>query len=599
MTRLPVPPGEEGKGVCEMLVSTTEQYQSMLEYLRTQPYMVCDLETTGLDPWKGDRLIGVAILVPGEAGGEDRTYYAPFRHGTGTNLPIGELFKLAPLFADPERVLVGFNLKFDMHFIEVERMPVFNQPVDVMLAAHLANENEPTFQLKRLGAKYIDPTAADAETELMDKLAERKLKKGDMWRLSPEDVGPYAEQDVVLTWELAKHYQRELEKQRILYLWDEVNLYMRATLDMERNGALVDPARCQRSLENATTQQNDIYSRMRAIVGADFNPASVPQLRKILNQEATNKEALAYCPHPIAPMLLEHRSWSRAANTYYQKFLDRMDDGCRLHPNLSLIGTISGRLSCSTPNLQALPRGNDIYKVRDLVVASNGFTLMAWDWSQAELRLLAHYTQDPFLLDAYTTGKDIHQETADLLGIPRNQAKRVNFGIVYGIGANSLATQIGTSVGDARGILNKYHKMIPGVRRLSEAAEKIATRDRRIPMWTGRFRHYEDATLGDETHKAMSNLIQGGVAEMMRVAVTRLHFMLQGTRVRMLLQVHDEILFEVPSEECARWAKAIRDVMQDFNFAVPIISDGKMGQSWGTMGQVMFDEAGEVITSDR
>jgi len=576
-----------------MLVSTAESYRAMLGELEKRPYMVCDLETTGLDPWNGDRLIGVSIHLPDEGGGDARTYYVPFRHETGGNLPIEELHRLRPLLMDPDRVFVGFNAKFDRHFLARELgEPIRNQTVDVMLAAHLANENEPTFALKALGAKYVDPEAGQAEAKLMELLKSQGLGKQDMHQLPPKWVAPYAEQDSILTWQLGQNRQAELEAQGLLGLWDEVNIYSDATEAMERHGALVDPAKCAESLIMAKDKQAEIHQQMVGMVGHDFNPASVPQLRKILGQQATDREALAECKHPIAKLLLEHRAWSRAAGTYYQGFMDRLDGNNRLHPNLKLTGTISGRLSCNKPNLQALPRGDDVYKVRDLVIAPPGHVLMAWDWSQAELRLLAHYTLDPFLLDAYRNDKDIHQETSDLLRIPRYQAKRVNFGIVYGIGPGSLAKQIDSTYNEAKAILNRYHKMIPGVRRLSRLAEDTARKTGRVPMWTGRLRHIEDE---EEMHKAMSNLIQGGVAEMMRVAVTRLHQTLEGTGVHMILQVHDEILFELPEDEWAKWSPVIRDTMQDFGFAVPILADGKVGRSWGAMHRISFDNEDKPV----
>jgi len=566
-----------------MLIASEKDYTELLKRLHSKATSVIayDLETTGLEPFRQDQLIGVAIMVPdltGKTPGD--SYYVPFRHQTGDNLPIENLYRLAPYLANPEKVLMGFNVKFDVHFTEADRMPVHNQLIDVMLGAHLANENEMSFALKRLGAKYVDKGAAKAEADLMQALKDRKLKKGDMSHLPPEIVAPYAEQDVQLTWALAKVYSKNLTDQGINHLWPDINKYLEAVITMERCGVMVDIDGCRRNLATAEKNQKRLWEEMSALAGWDFNPKSVPQLQKVLGQHGTDKAALRKSKHPIVPLLLEHRAWAKATDTFYRGLLDRMDSNNRVHPNLSLIGTISSRLSCSNPNLQALPkRSGKIYKVRDLIVAPPGYVLMSWDWNQAELRLLAHYTQDPFLVEAFRENKDIHGETAAALGISRDAAKRINFGSVYGVGADTLAEELGVQREVAANYLDKYHQTVPGVRKMYRKAARVADKDRKIPMWTGRLRHYRQE---DATHKAMSNLIQGGVAEMMRVAITKLHDVMRGTKARQILQVHDEVLFEIPRGQEVEWSIEIKRIMEDFGFHVPMVADGKIGLSWGS-----------------
>jgi DNA polymerase-1 len=581
-----------------MLVSTAEEYRVLLDKLRGGPkFTVYDLETTGLDPFGGDRLIGVALLIPDESGGPGESFYVPFRHRGDGNLPVSELCCLAPFLSDPDRVLVGFNLKFDVHFTEADRITVHNQLVDVMLAAHLANENEMTFSLKGLGDKYLGPGASGPEKELMQRLKVRGLGKDGMQYLTPAEVAPYAEQDVILTWRLALLYREELDRQGIFPLWTAANEYLAAIVAMERHGVLVDRDGCSRNMHEAREHLADIYRQMKGMVGHDFNPDSVPQLRKILGQKDTDRKALSKCKHPLAPLLVRSRSWGKAAGTFYGGFLDLMDGTNRVHPNLNQIGTISGRLSCSSPNLQALPKNSDVHRIRDLVVAPPGCVLMSWDWSQAELRLLAHYTKDEFLLGAFRENKDIHGETAARLGIQRDAAKRINFGVVYGVGADSLSEELGITKAEAKKYLDAYNRLIPGVRKLYDTVRKLGDRDRRIPMWTGRFRHYREE---DETHKAMSNLIQGGVAEMMRITITRLDALMRGTAAHMVLQIHDELLFEVPRGQESGWASVIKWAMEDFEFDVPIVADGKVGYSWGRnkMESITFDRNGEPTVPD-
>jgi len=580
-----------------MLIQTDDQFHEMIEKIANgPPVLVYDLETTGLDPYLGDRLIGVAILIPDLSGKtEGEPFYIPFRHKAGNNLSIEKFYYLAPFLTDPERVLIGFNIKFDIHFTEMDGIPVYNQIVDVMLGAHLANENEMSFALKKLGSKYIDEKAAEEEKELTETLKKYKLKKGQMSWLPPEEVFAYAEKDVILTWQLAKMYQEELEKQGLVNLWSEVNEYCETTLSMEKRGVLIDLVKCREYLKETRTKREKIHKKMVKEVGHDFNPNSVPQLRKILGQKETDKKALKTCGHPIAPMLLEYRGWARAMDTYYQGFLDLMDEKYRIRPSLNIHGTISGRLSCTKPNLQALPKGKDQYQVRELVIAPPGYVLMSWDWSQAELRLLAHYTQDPFLLNTFKENKDIHQETSEQLNIDRDKAKRINFSVVYGIGADGLSENLGITKKEAKQYLDEYHGLIPGIRKLYNTAERIAVKDRKLPMWTGRLRHYRKE---DATHKAMSNLIQGGVAEMMRIATTKLYNTLKGSRSYMTLQIHDEILFEIPESETFYWTPIIKEIMEDFSFKVPILAEGKIGYSWEHAKDISFSEEGTPIFPD-
>ncbi len=573
-----------------MLVSTVEELERVVERAAQWPVLVYDLETTGLHPFLGDRLIGIALLIPDGKGEE--AYYLPFRHAIGPNLPIPSMRMLAPLLTDPKRCLVGFNIKFDNHFSLVDGIPVFNQIVDVMLGAHLANENEMQFKLKRLGDKYMGANAGDAERDLQKELKSHGWGKSDMWRLPSAQVAPYAEQDVILTWQLCVWYQQALKRDNLESLWDEVNEYLGAVAAMERRGVLVNREQAAVQAEEALTLQEKQLQRIRELAGnSDFNPNSPPQVRDLLGTKAANIEALQRCKNPLADEILKYRQYTKAIGTWYKPMTDLADEFNRVHPSINLHGTVTGRPSCSGPNLQALPKRHDFYRVRDLIIAPPGYILMDWDWSQAELRLLGHYSGDPFLLEAYNSGQssDIHQATADRMGVPREIAKRINFGIVYGIGATSLSHQLKCSKAQAAAYLKQYHAMVPRVMELYNTAERIARVKKQIPMWTGRLKRYNEHY---ETRKASSNLIQGGVAEMMRVAITKLHHAFEGTRIHMVLQVHDEILTEVPDdpESIAFAGRTMQHLMEDFDFDVPIVADGRIGKTWGSMTAYHVEE---------
>jgi DNA polymerase-1 len=579
-----------------MIITEEKQFEEFLEVAEKHPIIVYDTETTGLLMYGGDRIVGHSFFIPYNPEDKDTDgfkCYMPFRHTRGDNLPLTYFKHMARIFADSRKALVGWNLRFDTEMLRNEEITVHNQHMDVMLAAHLANENEFGFSLKGLGAKYVGEDAGTPEKILNDKLKrikqsidkyhpdkKHRVAKQYMGYLDPSEVADYAIQDVVLTWKLLKIYQKALEHQGILDIWLEVNQYVKAVVGMERQGLLISPERCLTNKAECERKCDSIYKKMMKSVGYPFNPRSHPQVSNILGQKETDRAALAKCKHPIARLLEEYRRWDKAKNTYFTKFLQLKDKHNRIHSHLSMIGTISGRLSCRKPNLQALPRKSDTYKVRPVVVAPQGHALLAVDYSQAELRILAHYTKDPFLLKTYENNEDIHQSIADRVKIDRNIAKRLNFGIVYGLGVNEAMLQFNLKQKDARQLLNDYHAQIPGIRKLYNAIDNFAQRHGFIALWTGRRRHYRKH---DETWKAMSNLIQGGVAEMMRVAITKLEDALMMFNTNMILQVHDEVLFEVPLDELKMVASVVKKIMEDFDFAVPIVAESKVGLSWGEM----------------
>jgi DNA polymerase-1 len=301
------------------------------------------------------------------------------------------------------------------------------------------------------------------------------------------------------------------------------------------------------------------------------------------------EEELVHLPedHPRAiaiRKILEYRGWTKVNSTYYQPYLELHDSNGIVHPNLLLHGTVSGRLSCVHPNLQAVPRYSKVYKVKDVFVARPGYVLVSADYSQAEIRWGTHYAREENMAANLLADKDIHSAAAEELGIPRDAAKRINFGIIYGIGREALAKQLRIPAEKAAEYLQKYHGRYPGFRRLYKRAEEVATERGYIRMFTGRVRRYDPY---NPTHKASSNLIQGAVAEMMRLAILRLDKLLEGWDTHMLLQIHDQIIFEVPEDKLFEVLPIIREGMENFlpgfELYVPMKVDIKYGPSWGQM----------------
>lgn len=598
------------------VINTVEEYWEVIQRARQADEICYDLETQGLNWELGDRLVGVALLIPEED--QLATFYIPFRHTdpnapferwkleySEKNLPLEQLRDLNQLFVDPDRSTVGHNLAFDMHFTRVDNVKPPQTPIDTQLGAHLVDENHQS-KLEALAQDWIiensefsefhnrlPENAADEEDAVRELVYERvkerrgKKPKKSTWKrylaiLEPEEVAPYAENDVLLSYLLRSYVKQELEEDGLLDLWYECCEYLKPCYRMEKYGVLIDREYAKRNLRLARKKAEELEGEAQEITGIDdFNPNSPVQVCDYLDLESSRKEILKKLGHPLAPVVLEYRQWSRACNTYFKPYLEQLDENSRVHSRLNTTGTISSRLSSSRPNLQALPKKKDNYKVRDVVTAPPGYVLLSADYSQAELRLLAHYTESGVLMDVYQNDKDLHSETAEQIGVPRRIAKRINYGIVYGLTAHGLRDQedLDITLQQAEQYLNQYHERIPEIRKVFKMAERIAQRNGYIEFWTGRRRHYENRW---QCEKALSNLIQGGVAEIMRVAITRLYHQLRHTNARMVLQVHDELLFEVPTKELDYHGPQIQDTMENFNFKVPIKVDTAVGESWAS-----------------
>ena len=325
---------------------------------------------------------------------------------------------------------------------------------------------------------------------------------------------------------------------------------------------------------------------MYEAAGFELNPNSSKKVCEFLGVNSSAAERLVELidaggeEAERAKMVQEARGWLSVDSRYYTPYLAAMDKNNTLHCSLNLIGTISGRLSCSNPNLQAVAKHTDVFKVKDVFVARPGYTMIQADYKQAEMRLVTHYTKDPIMRELIEQDADLHTATAERLGIPRNAAKRINFSVIYGIGYRKLAENLRVEQSVAKDYLEKYHALYPGFRKLLYQCEEYAKAKGEIRMWTGRVRHFNVPEA--DPHKAMSNLIQGGVAEIVRVAISRLFPAITDMGGYMLLQVHDSVTFEIPDENLNEALPTIKTIMEDFDFVPRVGVDIEYGRSWGT-----------------
>lgn len=568
-----------------MLIDTLEKLESVKPDLLLCLDPVVDTETNGLNPWgtkdsDPHHIIGLSIDTGHDA------YYFPYRHQAGVNLPIETLEFFKPYLSNPDRVYGGFNYKFDMHMFKREGIDYPPNIEDAMLSAHLLNENEPSFRLKDLGDKYLPGTASHEEHVLMDKLKAIGGGKADMGMLPPEDVEPYACDDVRITRALLKMHKEALKHWGLEDIWKQINFYEVITAKMEHRGMLLDLPLIQQYAEEADEHYKQAYSELVREAGYDINVNSSKQVCALLGVESSAAEILEVLGEQdtkqgqLALRVLECRGWGSVVSKYYKPYLNLCDKEGTLRTSMKLHGTISGRLSSTSPNLQAVARKTDVFRVKDVFIARPGYTLVSMDYSQAEMRLACFYAKEETMSDLIRAGKDLHSSTAETLGIPRDAAKRINFGVIYGIGAEALHKQLRIAKKTAQSYLNQYHGLYPQFRVLMDACQNTAEQKGFIRMWTGRMRHYD---INNPSHKAMSNLVQGGVAEMMRVAITRSFPLMYELGGYMVLQVHDQIIYEIPDDKADMAIPILKANMENFDFDPRMTADVKYGKRWGDL----------------
>lgn len=563
-----------------MLITDMAEFSNILSRLKVASYLVVDLETQGVRPFSGQRLCGVAIWTPQD----DCSYYFSFRHAEGGNLPLTVLPELLQIiWSKPS---VGWNYKFDVLFMLQEGM--FTEPPvdmrDVMTAAFLMNENEENFKLKDTAVRYLHSDSADAQEALIDELRQRKLGKGDIWRLPASLVAPYAETDVRLTAYLYDFYSRHLQHWSLYSLWEDYNAYLRVLTRLEFYGMLLDVPLIQQYIQESAQRSSVIQEEIEEVVGYKINLNSSKQVQAWLGLRSTAKEILEVMQneHSHIKLLLEFRQWSKVSGTYYRPYLEFMDKLACIHPNFNTIGAYTGRLSCSGPNMQAIPRKDQehasTYKVKNVFIARPGNVLIQADYSQAEIRVASFYAKEERMLNLLAQNADIHTITATRLNIPRHVGKTLNFSVIYGIGKRALAESLNVSEKEAKAFLDAYHAEYPGFKRLYYKAQNLATERGYIRLFTGRLRHFNVAQA--YTHKASSNLIQGTVADITRLAMTRLDKELP--EARQILTVHDSILFEVRQEDLFECLPIVKSIMEDippFDLKVDIA----YGECWGKL----------------
>ena len=579
-------------------VQTEQELDELVSKLEKAEAFAFDLETTGLDTFTAD-IIGISFST------ETRSaYYLPLGHRKGEQVDKKTaLEKLRPIFMS-DRTKIGHNLKYDIKILNNARITVCGPYFDTMVAAYLIDPISGKYSLKHLAKQFLGRE--------MIKLMELIGKDAEFTDFSevPIDLATdYAGSDADSTFGLYEIFKLALKGQKMDKLFHEIEMPLVGVLiGMEEEGIFIDiPALKQMSSE-IENELKELERHIFAIAGELFNLNSPKQLAHILfdklmlpvikktktgaSTDVEVLEELARQKFEIAEKLMDYRQLTKLKSTYINVLPELINPKTgRIHTSFNQTITATGRLSSSEPNLQNIPaKGEWGKRIRSAFIPEKkDWLILAADYSQIELRILAHLSEDHELIKAFQEEKDIHQATADELGIERGAAKAVNFGIIYGISDFGLAKQLKIKKTEAAKYIERYFDKHKGVKSFIEKTIKEARENQYVTTLLGRKRPMPDINSphgglrAAAERIAINTPVQGTAADMIKVAMVRINSKLksQNSKTKLILQVHDELVFECPKEEVEKVEKIVEEEMVGaIPLKVPVKVDVSVRKNW-------------------
>jgi DNA polymerase-1 len=592
-------------------LSTEEEFLKWVDKLKAAPYFAFDTETTSLDYMKAE-IVGVSFATaPNEAA------YVPLAHdyeGAPEQLDRSwVLAQLKPLLEDEAVNKVGQNLKYDAHVLHNHGITLKGIFHDTMLESYVLNSTTSKHNMDALAKKYLDHTCVKFED-----IAGKGVKQVTFNQIDIEKAGEYAAEDADITLRLHEAlFKRLSASESLLTLYNEVELPLVQVLTyMENLGALVNANKLHDQSAEIAQRLEQLERQAHDLAGEVFNLGSPKQLQVIFfdklglpiikktpkGQPSTAEEVLVELSrdYELPKVILEHRGLAKLKNTYTDKLpLMIQPETNRVHTSYQQAVTATGRLSSTDPNLQNIPiRNEEGRKIRQAFEAPEGYVMIAADYSQIELRIMAHLSADPGLVDAFNNGKDIHRATAaEIMGVDesevtveqRRHAKAVNFGLIYGMSAFGLARQIDVGRKEAQIYIDTYFARYPGVKTYMESTRDVASQEGYVETLYGRRLHLPEinSTNGMRRQAAERTAInapmQGSAADIIKRAMIKMHQWIEteAPDVRMILQVHDELIFEVPEAREVEVSAKIKQIMEAAaDLDVPLIVDLGRGSNW-------------------
>jgi DNA polymerase-1 len=590
-------------------VQTEDQLQAMLAALQENASFSFDTETTSLDAMRAD-LVGLSFSIS-----PNRAWYVPVGHKEGQQLPVEHvLAQIRPLMESEDLAKCAHNANYDVTVLANHGINCRNVDFDTMIAAHLLGKPQ-------LGLKTLSQVVLGREMTPISQLIGTGRKQITFDRVDIEPAAQYAAADADMTGQLRSSFERPVHDEGFGKLLNDMEMpLMPVLVTMQRHGIKMEAGVLHEMSRDLNEQMHTVETELYQSIGHTVNINSPQQLSDLLFKElglphskrtktgystdANSLEGLKGM-HPVVDNILEYRQISKLKSTYVDALPEMINPRTgRIHTSYNQTGSATGRISSSDPNLQNIPiRTEAGRQVRRAFVAQDApdWFLFSADYSQIELRVLAHLSQDPGLLEAFRRGEDIHSATASsMFEVPINEvdsemrriAKVLNFGVIYGLSAHGISQQTGFSREEGDNFIKSYFAKYPGISEYLERVKANARETQYVETLLGRRRSVPEINAsnfnvrGAAERMAINMPIQGTAADIMKLAMIRVHRRLaeESLRAKMLLQVHDELVFEVPQEEMETLKDLVFDEMPAaMDLDVTLKVDAKWGETWGDM----------------
>jgi len=609
-----VPIAAQSSNIEVIIVDTQDKLDGLEKELSKAGLISFDTETTSTEEMQAG-IVGISLAV--KAG---QAYYIPVGHASGNNLPIKNVIAaLTPSMTNPKIGKVAHNAKYD--YIMLARYGLVTTPLtfDTMLAEFIIDPSS-----RNLGLKNLVLARLGEEMTHIEELIGKGKNQLSMADISIESVAPYAAADAETVLRLIPILEKDLVRQNGTKLLAEIEMPLVPVLaEMEMTGIMLDLPFFKKMSQELTLRMAEIEKRVFESVGKPFNLNSTQQLSDVLfthlrldppdkgrktasGHYSTSADVLEMLrgKHPVVDMILENRELSKIRSTYVDSLPVAVDAQTgRVHTSYSQTGAVTGRISSSNPNLQNIPiRTEEGRRVRNGFIAEKGSVLLSVDYSQIELRIVAHMAEDETMLAAFKAGEDIHATTAaavygiDLGSVTkemRRHAKAINFGLIYGMSAFGLTRTTDLTLAESERFVKTYFEKFPGVKKYLDGIRQLAAQQGYVETLLGR-RRYFPALQGKlnqqlknrEEREAINAPIQGTAADIMKIAMLKIPPVLKaaGLKAKMLLQVHDELVLECPKEEMEQTARLVQETMSNaYPLSIPLSTEARSGQSWGGM----------------
>ncbi|MCA9409944.1 MAG: DNA polymerase I [Candidatus Omnitrophica bacterium] len=587
------------------LVTDEKALKALVKELSSLPRFGIDTETTDVDPFVA-KLVGICLGTS-----EGKGWYIPVSHQAGTNLALDEIQKtLGPLLENEKVGKLAHHLKYDDRILRRHGLPVRGWEGDTMVLAHLLHSQEESLKLDDLVKKYLGRKMIP----IKDLIGEKKSDQITFDHVDPETAMKYGAEDAEATATLYDKLESELKDLEEVGKWyREIEMPLTLLIEeMEDKGVQVDPNILKKQSKEVQGLIDAARKELFELAGREFNPNSPKQLATLLFDERgvpetrnrTTKqevlEDLARSGEPLAEKVIEYRQLTKLKSTYLDALPDLIKEGDeRVHTSYNTTVANTGRISSSNPNLQNIPVRSDLgRRVREAFVAAEGRRFIAADYSQIELRVLAHYSKDPGFQKAFQEGLDIHAFTAsEIFDVPadqvdkdmRRKAKEINFGLNYGMSSFGLASRLNISRGEARDYMDRYFERYPKIKSYFDDTLEAAERDGYVTTIVGRRVEVPRprSRTGREARAAINAPIQGSASDILKKAMVEVGRQIseRDLEAAMVLTVHDEIILEAPEDELEEVREFLEPTMTGaIELDVPIEVDVRVGRSWAELG---------------